>query len=359
MTNTTLTDSELDTISTTYHTALSRIYEYEESIQKKKIDEPGYSSHGDSEPYPSHIKRNYSRVGELSLPTIENVRRSFEDLNGCVDEGTIFKSVSIETVDKKTLVCVTTADITIGSTQLGAYIIKIHIDAGFRCRAEGYFEYAVSILPVLPRKYPNVSNIHPHVSGSGLCFGDGYLAQRLAHIKGDVLGMFLNVKSILDTYNDSSPYTKLHYFVQELHTCVDCKEKVLPEDSRACPRCSNKYCKDCKLAKCTKCDSITCNKCSYKDVMSFLASEKVEVICKVCAAYTSRVDEDFSRKKFVLRFQKKEHIEDFNWNQQHYIEALLEKYDMETLQREQANRGCEYMELGWLLGNEFHNLAVH
>jgi len=153
----------------------------------------------------------------------------------------------------------------------------------------------------------NDSITHPHVSEEYICAGDGSAALMQALATGRICDAFLLVKSILETYNPSSPYIQLDQW--EGISCYDCGYVTDEESSYYCEACEQVFCGECFsycrscdtslcrccLSECPACEEPTCesclSKCSYCDE-TMCVSCLVEGLCSSCKEEMEADDEE-------------------------------------------------------------------
>ncbi len=99
---------------------------------------------------------------------------------------------------------------------------------------------------------------HPHVSDEHLCAGDASVPLTRALDAGRVADVFLLVRSVLQTYNPSSPYVALDDW--DGRRCHDCDATVPGDDTCWCERCEHEFCDDC-FGRCRGCDHACCYGC--------------------------------------------------------------------------------------------------
>jgi hypothetical protein len=145
--------------------------------------------------------------------------------------------------------------------------------------------------------YPenDTSHPHPHVSGSGLCFGEGKSACLTALARGSFVDAFEIILAILSNYNGSSPYAGIENWAS--NACAGCG--VALTDTIMTVRHDNgstkKYCPNCAF-KCAKSNNFytnrnkyTCENCrntvhvSHKVVIPAGTHNPQTICCAVCA----------------------------------------------------------------------------
>lgn len=115
--------------------------------------------------------------------------------------------------------------------------------------------------------------MHPHVQGEWLCEGDAQPAIQQALSQGRLLDFFVIVRSVLETYNDSSPYVSLADWddvrcgdcdasvaADDVSDCCGCNVRLCEECRSSCSACSDGYCSGC-LCRCAVCDDDYCSSC--------------------------------------------------------------------------------------------------
>jgi hypothetical protein len=204
-------------------------------------------------------------------------------------------------------VSVTTAPITLrhrgAEVSFGRFRISLHVVL---------HEYVVhAVDPV----YGGGSDyFHPHVSTSGkLCEGRGSDLIAMCLEQRMLFEFFVNVRSILETYNPESPYLRLSAWgggdacddcsdddVEEtitcevrgcsrvsctdcyscVSTCADCENDFCPAHLDECTHCEVSQCGECSV-HCQTCDGPACHRCQRTcDACN-------EVHCRACV-YTCR-----------------------------------------------------------------------
>ena len=148
-----------------------------------------------------------------------------------------------------------TEPITLEGTYLGPFEIQLFLNS--LARDEPYSTYNIVALDPHPATSNDVVT-HPHVSDERLCAGDATTPISTALISGRICDFFLIVRSVLTTYNGSSPYVSLDNWHGT--SCYECGYTVAGDDCRWCTSCDHDYCSDC-AAYCARCDENTCGGC--------------------------------------------------------------------------------------------------
>ena len=128
----------------------------------------------------------------------------------------------------------------------------------------------------------NESVTHPHVSEEYLCAGDANAALAQALANGRICDAFLLVKSVLETYNPSSPYVSL----DDWHgiSCYDCGYITGEENSFYCEACDQSFCDEC-FSYCRSCRTSLCQGCLSECPVC------EEQVCEGCMSSCSECNE--------------------------------------------------------------------
>ena len=145
---------------------------------------------------------------------------------------------------------------------------------------------------------PNPANghsgiTHPHVDDERLCAGDGDTLIRQALQQGRIEDAFKLVLTVLDNYNEESPYVHLYEWNGEVYCCDECGADDLTEDTiyscescdrvlcenccSSCENCSRSTCAECANT-CGRCDNISCERCSKNNT----CKDCGETVCINC-----------------------------------------------------------------------------
>ena len=150
---------------------------------------------------------------------------------------------------------VVTEPITLEGVHFGPFEIVLHLES----LTDAHHGATYEIVALEPN--PAASNddvTHPHVSGGGLCAGDGVAAIQAALASGRVCDFFVMVRSVLETYNPSSPYVRIEDW--DGVSCYGCGHVMGADDAHWCSICENDFCEEC-AGYCARCDETTCNDC--------------------------------------------------------------------------------------------------
>ena len=153
------------------------------------------------------------------------------------------------------ILAVTTEPITLEGTYLGPFEIQLFLNS--LALDEPHSAYEIVALDPQPAGC-NSDVTHPHVNDQRLCAGDAVTPIGAALSSGRICDFFMIVRSVLTTYNSSSPYVSLENWHGS--SCYDCGYNIADEDARWCSSCENDYCDDC-ASYCHVCDETTCNGC--------------------------------------------------------------------------------------------------
>ncbi len=125
--------------------------------------------------------------------------------------------------------------------------------------ADRYSALPLRIEALDPNPASSGDNVtHPHVSDEHLCVGDASVPLARALDAGRVADVFLLVRSVLQTYNPSSPYVAMEDW--DGVRCHDCDGTVGRDDTCWCERCEHDFCDDCS-GRCRGCDQACCFGC--------------------------------------------------------------------------------------------------
>jgi hypothetical protein len=148
---------------------------------------------------------------------------------------------------------------------------------------------------------------HPHVHNATLCAGDGHYLICEAIKQGRVEDAFKLVLSILNNYNEDSPYLSLQEWEHEYLSCAACGYDELTEDcSYSCSRCDTILCENCCstcdncsesicmecASVCDNCSNISCDGCSNNEVCSGCDNRYCDECMKKCGTCGSNKCED-------------------------------------------------------------------
>ena len=150
---------------------------------------------------------------------------------------------------------VTTDAIELQDTYLGEF--KVELDLSRVSETRHGSMYRVIALDPHPAS-SNSSVTHPHVSDEHLCEGEASAAIGAAIAEGRFFDFFSLVRSVLTTYNASSPYVSLADWSGV--SCNECGYTCGSDDTHYCSSCEEDLCRDC-ISYCRKCDESTCRSC--------------------------------------------------------------------------------------------------
>lgn len=112
-----------------------------------------------------------------------------------------------------------------------------------------------------PHYNPSGEFVHPHVTGSHLCAGDGKGAAITAARAGRYYDFFVIVNQIISTYNPSSPYAELVSWIRgHEYICYSCEEGLSDGDRFSCENCGEMFCDSCS-SYCDVVDVSYCTNC--------------------------------------------------------------------------------------------------
>ena len=134
--------------------------------------------------------------------------------------------------------------------------------------------------------------VHPHVSGSDLCTGDGADLIQDAICQGRLEDVFRLIEAILRTYNGASPYESLQewYDPEGGYICPSCEERCPEENSIICDTCSWAGCINCGDGTCCEnCGNWICGDCTM------VCKDCTETFCKHCVVTCINCDENLCK----------------------------------------------------------------
>ena len=190
------------------------------------------------------------RAIETSRIDVPTLRQVYEELNQSREE---FGRLQYN-ADEDTL-SVFTEVIELQGYFLGDFEIRLQISKLAQMQ-EGNIFNVIALDP-----HPAATNdsvTHPHVSDEHLCAGDANAAIHSAIANGRICDFFMLVRSVLETYNPSSPYVSLDDW--EGITCYECGYTASEDSSFCCESCDNTYCDEC-MSYCRSCDTSLCQAC--------------------------------------------------------------------------------------------------
>ena len=163
-----------------------------------------------------------------------------------------FESVAVRWKEK--VLVATTEAITLRGVELGPFAIELHWEA--RCEPGSRFE--IVALEPNPAAGGKGDVTHPHVRDRHLCAGEAVAPLRKALEDGRIADAFVLVRSVLRTYNPSSPYTPLAEWGGS--PCRECGRNATGDERYCCEGCDADFCGEC-TSGCARCDSTRCAGC--------------------------------------------------------------------------------------------------
>lgn len=198
-------------------------------------------------PYSIEETQRMIATARTEIPPIKQIA---EELTQLQDE---FARVEFNRQDPS--ISVFTDPIELEGVYLGDFEIKLEISQFSQMRDNSVFRI-VALDP-----HPAACNdmvTHPHVSEEYLCAGDATIPMQAALSNGRICDAFLLVKSVLETYNPSSPYVSLDEWYGI--SCYDCGYITNEEDSYYCETCEHTVCGEC-FSYCRSCETSSCRGC--------------------------------------------------------------------------------------------------
>ncbi|MGB2820371.1 MAG: hypothetical protein WBF17_05285 [Phycisphaerae bacterium] len=198
---------------------------------------------------PYYLRNVEQGVAALEV-TIPSARDLLADLRQLKEE---FPSVSYGPQDGALTVAIEPVELE--GLFLGEF--EIHLDTTSLGDDQPNSAYRVVALDPQPA-VSNSSVTHPHVSDERLCAGDATTPIRAALSTGRICDFFMIVRSVLTTYNGSSPYVSVEDWLGT--ACYDCGCTVNNDETNWCSSCEHDFCSDCSSC-CRRCDDTTCLGC--------------------------------------------------------------------------------------------------
>ena len=198
-------------------------------------------------PYAVNELERAAKHSHTKMPT---PRLLYEDLKQVQEE---FGRLQYNTEEQ--ILSVFTDAIELEEIFLGDFEVQLQITKMAEMKNNGYLR-VIALDP-----HPAATNdcvTHPHVSDEYLCAGDASVPMQSALANGRICDFFMLVRSVLETYNPSSPYVSLSEW--DGIACYDCGYVVSGDDSYYCESCDNSYCDEC-MSYCVSCDTSLCRGC--------------------------------------------------------------------------------------------------
>ena len=168
------------------------------------------------------------------------------------------------------LVSVTTDHIELEDIRLGTFRIELHLERLADQPGASAFRI-VALQPNPPDCSEDVT--HPHVRDEQLCAGEATVPIARALQQGRITDAFMAIRSVLETYNASSPYVALEDWHGQ--PCSDCGTTVDPDNASTCEQCSQICCEEC-VSWCDICETTFCRSCLEEDI------ESGRLCCRSC-----------------------------------------------------------------------------
>ena len=224
-------------------------------------------------PYAISELEQATNAGQSQLPSLRHIH---EELRQSQQE---FGRLEYDPTENT--LSVYTEPIELEDLFLGDFQIQLHL-AGLAELRDGNMLRVIAMDP-----HPASCNdtvTHPHVSEEFLCAGDASVPIQAALGNGRICDFFLLVRSVLETYNPSSPYVAVSDW--EGVSCYECGYTIPPDDNYYCESCENTHCEDC-ISCCGSCNTYLCRQC----MSSCFACE--ESYCESCLKECTECGEAF------------------------------------------------------------------
>jgi hypothetical protein len=199
------------------------------------------------------------------------------------------------------LLCVSIEPVTLRDIYLGPF--EIHLNIGRLSASDPVRGIVVEALD--PHPAGSDSGVtHPHVSSGKLCAGDASAAIANALQAGRICDVFIMVRSVLTTYNPSSPYVSLEEW--DGIACYNCGYTTSEDNRHYCESCDRDFCGDC-FSYCRDCDSSFCIGCL--SACHICGDEYCEDCLSCCDRCGQRVCKDCSDGDLCQRCREEEEDE--------------------------------------------------
>lgn len=168
------------------------------------------------------------------------------------------------------ILSVQTEPIDLEGIHLGPFAIELHLET-LTTRQNSECFHCVAVEPNPASSNEEVT--HPHVQDEMLCAGDASAPIASALRQGRLADAFCLIRSVLQTYNPSSPYVSLGQWNGS--RCRDCDRLTDDDDRRTCERCDRELCDEC-MSHCQGCEESCCTGCLDAD------EDTNELYCSHC-----------------------------------------------------------------------------
>ena len=206
--------------------------------------------------------------------SVPNLRHWLDELRQLEDE---FSGLHLD-FKKKTL-SVTTDPIELEDVFLGPFAIRLFWD---RLAGEANSQcFEIEALQPNPAA-TNDEVTHPHVRNGVLCAGDACVPIRRALEQGRLVDACCLVRSVLTTYNASSPHVALDQWGGV--ECHDCGCGAHSDDLSCCTACCYDFCQDC-IRSCCTCHDSRCGECLER---CSVCAEHFCPGCLLCSAHSRK-----------------------------------------------------------------------
>jgi len=165
---------------------------------------------------------------------------------------------------------VTTEPIELEAVYLGEF--EIHLNIPHLGKSHNNEAYTIEAIDPHPAAGNDLVT-HPHVNEERLCPGTGEASIYTALSSGRICDFFTLVRTILNTYNESSPYIPLSDWNRqpcgecsarisnnEAYYCCSCEERLCVDCASSCNLCEETSCVGC-LQTCPRCEEVACREC--------------------------------------------------------------------------------------------------
>ena len=210
--------------------------------------------------------RQMQEAANLALQAERRIGQAQETPSlGCIAAELLQLFAEFDEVDilpKPDLIVVQTEPIELEGLALGSFAIELHLDKLSQSPDVACFT-CVALEPNPPTSNEDVT--HPHVKNEELCAGDATVPIAKALRQGRINDAFCLVRSVLSTYNPTSPYVSIDGW--DGRRCADCDCVTDSDYLQFCEDCEKDYCSDC-ISSCDVCHTGSCRQCLERDETS-------------------------------------------------------------------------------------------
>lgn len=219
----------------------------------------------------SVLESELLQENELVIPPIQELWQEIKSLNGLFDTCEY----------KKGYLSIVTEPITLehngNSLDLGRFQISLDLKTDMAIKT---YEHLISMKALEPNRSPAEDDlVHPHIRGTEPCLGEALGLVQEPFVLGNIELVFMNLCSMIKTYNPVSPFRSIEDWYDEGCTCFCCGEEICEDESYSCASCDHTLCDGCSMY-CNRCEETHCENCT-----GYVCGWCEEHICKGCEQY--------------------------------------------------------------------------